>query len=85
MSNVIRSLSVSTVHVPSTFKSEVSDFIVADGEYTTVLYVPSELDESLYTHYLLDIYELAIDEGCTYVMLDSSGDEYNALARYDWE
>jgi hypothetical protein len=101
MSNVISSLSVSTVHVPSSFKNDLASFITADGEYTTLVYVPCDLNTLLddlssdLDHvltelpsgflYIQNIFQLATDEGCSYVMLDSSGDEYDVLARFDWE
>jgi hypothetical protein len=76
-------LSVSTIHVAQDYKSDMLDYIVADGEYQTLVYVPEEITNL--TEYVMQLFQLAVDNGCAYVLLDGSGDEYAELERFDWE
>lgn len=84
---VMKYLDVSTAHCPHQhFVEECKEFLIADGEMSTFVYVPSAdaLDMCDIPVWLYYVFKLAILNDCYIVRFDPDGEDHDHLKKFDW-
>ena len=84
---VMKYLDVSTVHCPHhNFAEECKDFIIADGKYSTFVYVPPAdvLNHNDIPVWLYYVFKLAILNDCYIIRFDPDGEDHDHLKKFDW-
>lgn len=78
-------LDVSTIHMPSSNAYEELDCVIADYDEGFFAFVPMADEIVDAPEWFREMCELAIQNDCQRIRVDSCGEEYDELKKYNWQ